>query len=139
MNQKNRPKVGVGVIIIRDDKVLMGLRTGAHGEGTWCFPGGHLEYGETPEECGKREMVEETGLEGKQMDRVPIFTNDIFSFEDKHYITLFVVARKVIGEPRVMEPDKCERWEWFPWDQMPDNIFLPIENLKKTGYTPARV
>lgn len=138
MNQENRPKVGVGVIVFRGGKVLMGLRRGAHGDGTWCFPGGHLGYGETPEKCGAREMMEETGIQAGEMIHIPLFTNDIFSGEDKHYITLFVVARKVVGEPKVMEPDKCERWEWFPWDQMPDNIFLPIENLKKTGYTPVR-
>ena len=40
-----RPKVGVGVIIIKDGKFLMGWRKKSHGSGTWCPPGGHLEYG----------------------------------------------------------------------------------------------
>ncbi|MBI2476733.1 NUDIX domain-containing protein, partial [Candidatus Uhrbacteria bacterium] len=40
-----RPKVGVGVIVWRDCEVLMQERIGAHGAGTWSFPGGHLEFG----------------------------------------------------------------------------------------------
>lgn len=135
MNKENRPKVGVGVIIMRDGKVLMGLRKSAHGIGTWCFPGGHLEYGETPEECGIRETLEETGLQIKKAIRGP-YTNDIFAGDTKHYVTLYVIAEEFSGEPKVMEPEKCEKWEWFSWDAMPSPLFVPLENLKKTGYTP---
>ncbi len=45
--ENKRPKVGLGVLIFKDGKVLLGKRKGAHGEGTWCPPGGHLEFGET--------------------------------------------------------------------------------------------
>jgi len=41
------PRVGLGVLIIKDGKVLLGRRKGAHGEGTWAPPGGHLECGES--------------------------------------------------------------------------------------------
>ena len=47
-------RVGVGVIIRKNDQVLLGERKGAHGEGTWAFPGGHLEFGETLVECSLR-------------------------------------------------------------------------------------
>jgi 8-oxo-dGTP diphosphatase len=46
MDEIKRPKVGVGVIIKKDGKVLMGKRKNAHGDGTWSFTGGHLEFGE---------------------------------------------------------------------------------------------
>ena len=63
MSERELPKVGVGVIVVRDGKVLLGKRRGAHGEGSWSFPGGHLEFNELLEICAKREAKEETGLE----------------------------------------------------------------------------
>ncbi len=131
-----RPKVGVAAIIVQDGKVLLGRRRGAHGEGDWCFPGGHLEYGETVEDCAKREAMEETGLGIKVTGRAP-FTNDFFEKESKHYVTLFVVARIESGALTNREPQKCSGWQWFSWDALPSPLFLPIINLLKTGFNPA--
>ena len=58
---KNRVQVGLGIIVVKDGKVLLGKRKSAHGKGTWCFPGGHLEFSESWEDCAKRETKEETG------------------------------------------------------------------------------
>lgn len=57
------PKVGVGVFVMRNGQVLIGKRKGAHGEGEYSFPGGHLEYMESFEGCARRETQEETGIE----------------------------------------------------------------------------
>jgi 8-oxo-dGTP diphosphatase len=57
-----RPGVGVLVILKYNDKVLLGKRKGSHGHGEWSFPGGHLELNETIEECGKREVLEDSYL-----------------------------------------------------------------------------
>ena len=59
----NYPRVGVGVIVTKDDRLLLLERKGVHGQGTWSTPGGHLEYGESPEACAARETKEETGVE----------------------------------------------------------------------------
>lgn len=58
----NRPKVGVGVIVIKNNKVLLGKRKNSHGQGTWCFPGGHLEFNESWKNCAIRETKEETDV-----------------------------------------------------------------------------
>ena len=58
----NIPRIGVGCVVERNGLVLLGQRKGAHAEGFWAFPGGHLEFGETVEACARRELVEETGL-----------------------------------------------------------------------------
>jgi 8-oxo-dGTP diphosphatase len=129
----DRPGVGVGVIIIKDNKVLLGKRKNAHGEGSWCFPGGHLEFNEDIEDCAKREVFEETGIKIKNIKTVT-FTNDIFKEEEKHYITLFLVAEYDSRKIRVMEPEKCEKWEWFEWSNLPQPLFLPIQNLLKQGF-----
>jgi len=60
---KSEPKVGVAMIINRDNRVLLIKRKNVLGDGTWSTPGGHLDYGETPEQCAAREAREEVGLE----------------------------------------------------------------------------
>jgi 8-oxo-dGTP diphosphatase len=125
--EKERPKIGIGVAVIKDQRVLLGKRIGAHGEGDWAFPGGHLEFGETPAECAQRELLEEAGLAATRMISGP-WTNDIFC-GTKHYITLFMIVTQFTGEPRVLEPHKCENWEWFAWENLPQPLFAPIQSL----------
>jgi 8-oxo-dGTP diphosphatase len=126
----NNPRVGVAVIICKEKFVLMGKRKNAHGTACWSFPGGHLEFGETPEQCAQREVLEETGLVVSSI-RPYAYTNDIFVQENKHYISLFMLADYIGGEPHVCEPDKCENWHWFAYDASPQPLFLTIENLIK--------
>lgn len=135
--EKDRPKVGVGVLVTKNGKVLFGKRKNAHGEGSWCFPGGHLERGEKIEDCAKREVMEETGLSIKNLRFGP-YTNDIFKKEDKHYVTLFVIADYDSGELKLMEPERCERWDWFDWEGLPRPLFLPEQNLLEGKYNPFK-
>jgi 8-oxo-dGTP diphosphatase len=132
---ENRPKIGVGVIILKDGKVLLGKRKNAHGEGSWCCPGGHLEFNESWKECATRETLEETSLKIKNI-RFATATNDIFPIEEKHYVTIFMLADYDSGELQIMEPEKCERWEWFNWEKLPEPLFIPEQNLIKQGFTP---
>lgn len=129
----SHPRVGVGVIVIRHGLILLGLRQGSHGSGTWALPGGHLEFGETVEECAMREVREETGLEIHDLSAGP-YANDLF--EGKHYVTLFVVAHSPDGEPRLMEPEKCSQWQWFHWSDLPQPLFPPVETIRSWGYVP---
>jgi 8-oxo-dGTP diphosphatase len=135
MQMENRPKVGIGVIIIKDNKILLGKRRNAHGEGSWCYPGGHLEFGESWEECSRREVREEVGIEIKNL-RFGTITNDIFKNEHKHYITISMISDFESGEVTLMEPDKCDKWEWFEWDNLPSPLFLPTINQLKEGFKP---
>jgi 8-oxo-dGTP diphosphatase len=128
-------RVGLGVIILREGKVLLHKRKGAHGSGHWSFPGGHLEWMETWEECAARETKEECGLDIKNI-RFSTATNDKMPDEDKHYITIYMVADAPEGEPQIMEPDKCECWEWHDWDNLPEPLFIPVENLIASGWRP---
>ncbi len=131
----NKPKVGVGVIVIKDGKVLIGKRKNAHGSGSWAFPGGYLEFNESWEECAEREVMEETGIQIDNL-RFGTATNDIFEKENKHYITIFMVADLVSGTVEIKEPHKCEKWEWFHWDKLPCPLFIPFQNLLKTKFDP---
>lgn len=130
-----KPKIGIGVIIIKDNKVLFGKRKNSHGDGTWSLPGGHLEFGESWEDCALREVEEEVGITINNLHFVTA-TNDIFQAEEKHYVTLFVKADYVAGEVTLKEPEKCEQWNWFDWDNLPQPLFLPIENLLRQKFNP---
>jgi 8-oxo-dGTP diphosphatase len=131
------PRVGVGVIVMRRGLVLLGQRQGAHGDGTWALPGGHLEFGETVEDCARREVAEETGLELQGITLGP-YTSTLFAAEGEHYITLFVLAPSEVGEAEVREPAKCTRWEWFPWSALPSPLFEPLRSLLLSGFVPDR-
>jgi len=131
----SRPIIGVAVIVVRDNRVLLGKRKGAHGAGGWQFPGGHLEYNESIENCAAREVWEETGLHIRNLRSGP-YTNDIFREEKKHYVTLFVVADYEAGTAQVKEPEKCERWQWFKWGVFPEPLFLPTKHLLEQGFSP---
>jgi len=129
----NAPRVGVGVIVMREGLVLLGLRKGSHGAGTWALPGGHLEFGESLEQCAAREVLEETGLALHDLTQ-GTFSNDLF--EGRHYVTLFMLARADGGEPQVLEPDKCERWAWHRWSALPAPLFQPLASILRAGYVP---
>jgi 8-oxo-dGTP diphosphatase len=136
MHGPNQTRVGVGVIVLRAGRVLLGLRRGSHGAGSWALPGGHLDFGEGVESCARRELLEETGLVAATIRQAP-FTVDGFPSEGRHYVTLFVQAFDVTGEPENREPEKCAGWDWFRWDELPEPLFAPLQSLRSLGFTPA--
>jgi MOSC domain-containing protein YiiM/ADP-ribose pyrophosphatase YjhB (NUDIX family) len=127
--------IGVGVIVVRSEHVLLGLRRGAHGAGSWSFPGGNLDGDESVEVCALRELSEEVGVEAIN-PRVVAETEDD-SPEGLRYRTLFVQVDWTRGEPVVREPDKCLRWGWFAWNEPPQPLFLPVASLRAGGFRPS--
>jgi 8-oxo-dGTP diphosphatase len=85
-NKKQRPKVGIGVMVLKDGKVLLGKRKGSHGIGEYSIPGGHLEHMESFEECAKRETLEETGIEVRNVRFV--YLGNIKEYAPKHYVQI---------------------------------------------------
>ena len=131
-NMKYYPRVGVGVLIFnKQHEILLGKRAGSHGAHTWCNPGGHLEYGESFAACAIREVKEETNI--IIVDPVLVgITNDIFSDENKHYISIFMQADYPPNQPLVnLEPHKTTEFQWFSLDNLPKQLFLPFANLLK--------
>ncbi len=130
--ENTKPKVGIGVLIIKDGKVLLGKRKGSHGEGDYAFPGGHLEHGESFEQCAKRETMEECGIEIKNV-RFLLVAN-ILEFMPKHYVHLTLCADWKEGTPTVKEPEKAENWGWHTIDNIPEPLFdmckISLESYK---------
>lgn len=131
------PRVGVGVCIFKNGKILLGQRQKSSGRGvySWCPPGGKLEFGESIEECARRETLEEAGIKISDPTIITC-TNDIFKTEHEHFITIYVRANWINGEPQILEPHKMAQWAWFDWDQLPKPLFMPFSNLLKTGFKP---
>jgi 8-oxo-dGTP diphosphatase len=134
LNGRAARELGVGVIVVRGDSVLFGLRRGGHGGGTWSFPGGHIDDGESPEACALRELDEETGLCGLNPRRVGM-TEDVFA-DGSRYRTCFVRVEWAGGEALLREPHACERWRWLGWDDAPEPLFLPVASLHASGFRP---
>jgi 8-oxo-dGTP diphosphatase len=120
------PKVGIGVLIIRDEKVLLSKRINSAGEGTWCLPGGRLEFNETFEGCGKREVKEETGLDVDSLEVISL-SNDIMYGD--HWITIGIKPSIVNGEPTIKEPQKFIEMGWFDFDSLPEPLFLASKKI----------
>lgn len=125
-----RPAVGIGVFVFKDGKFLLGKRVGKHGYDKWSVPGGYLEYGETFEECAKRETMEETGLKIKNI-RFYAVVNNVFHDENSHSITIFMFSDWAGGKPKVTEPDKFIDLGWYGFKDLPKPLFLPLVQLKK--------
>jgi len=119
-----RPKVGIGVMILKDGKILLGKRKNAHGEGEYAFPGGHLEHLESIVACAKRETAEETGIEIANVRFLRLL--NLTAYAPKHYVHLTMLADWASGEPRVLEPEKCEGWEWHDPERLPEPVFATV-------------
>ena len=129
-------KVGVGVLILKDNKVLLGHRCtkyddtgGIHEPDSWTLPGGKQEYNETILECAIRETKEETNLVISDFDVIGA-SDDIGT--DRHFITIHVLAKGISGELKIMEKNKIDDWKWFDLDNMPEKIYSPSEKTIKT-------
>ena len=110
-------RVGVGVMILKQGRVLLGKRKGSHGAGEYAFPGGHLDYMESFEDCARRETREECGIE---IDNVRFqFVANVRQYSPKHYAHVGLIADWKNGEPRVLEPAKCDGWNWYDFDSLP--------------------
>lgn len=118
---ESKPRVGIGIMILKNKKVLLGKRKGSHGAGEYSFPGGHLEYMESFEECALREIAEECGIQIKNLRFIHL--SNIKRYYPKHYVHIGLMADWKFGEPKVLEPDKCDSWDWYDLNNLPSPMF----------------
>lgn len=122
--QAVRPKVGVGVMLMREGKVLLGKRRGAHGAETYGWCGGHVEFGESLEGAAGREVREETGLEIRELKFMCV--SNIVQY-GKHYLDVEFLCTDFVGEPSVQERNRVESWQWYDLDDLPAPLFVAVE------------
>lgn len=106
------PRVGVGVAVIDDGKILLIRRGREPGRGLWAVPGGKVRRGERLEDAAKREAMEETGLDVEIGDVVWVGEHiDV----DHHLVLIDFSARLVGGE--LHAGDDADDARWVPIDE----------------------
>ncbi|WP_455222078.1 NUDIX hydrolase [Kaarinaea lacus] len=115
---KNWPIVGVGAVVIHEDRVLLVKRGQAPFQGKWCIPGGKVRYGETLQQAAEREIHEETGITIKAGEPVYVFdTIDTASSEQSyHYVVIDLQADYISGNPQAR--DDVLDAAWFDKDEV---------------------
>jgi 8-oxo-dGTP diphosphatase len=127
-------KLVVYVFLQRGGKLLLGKRKNAFGAGCYSMPAGHIEKGETVFECAGRELLEETGIDVDANDFEFLGVRLLKPYElngmtADPYVAFCVAPKKWEGEPRLMEPEKNEGWEWHEVGMLPEPMFPPVPML----------
>jgi ADP-ribose pyrophosphatase YjhB (NUDIX family) len=141
----DRPIIGVGAVIIKDDKVLLVKRGKEPGYGTWSIPGGAVNLGEKLSEAIKREVLEETGLLVSVGEMVKIYEpvmKDDTGRVKYHYVLVDFLCHPVSGEVNpasdILDAVLVSKSELELYDLPPVTLALVQECLnnnpkKKTG------
>jgi 8-oxo-dGTP diphosphatase len=135
------PRIGVAVLLRSQGRLLVGLRRGPYGGGSWSVPGGKLERGETPLACAVRELREETGIEDVALrmlgDGAAASTYDGGHATWPDYVTLWAVGEVDAPLPAaVLEPEKCAEWRWVTREELPAPLFRCFATLLRCGVDP---
>jgi ADP-ribose pyrophosphatase len=115
--QKNdypcNPRVAVGAVVFKDERVLLVRRGQPPSEDLWAIPGGSVEIGETMQEAAEREILEETGITVRAGE--PVYTFDVIDRDSAgkirfHYVIVDLAADYVTGEPKAGDDAAEARW-----------------------------
>ena len=119
------------MVVTHAHRVLFGHRDDDAGAPCWQLPGGWLEAGESPPQAARREVREETGLELAELRFVAV-TNNVFA-PGAHSVTLYFEA-ECIDAAALVDRGGC--WQWRDWDATTEDLFLPLELLRRSRYRP---
>ncbi len=129
-----QPKIGVGAVVIDRDRVLLVKRRFEPSAGYWSFPGGHVEPGETLEEAVLRELLEETGLVGRDPRLLAVTEYVCLSATGRlkyHYVIIDFLIKDFSGELRLNE--ESEDAGFFSLDEALQ-MRLSISTRKLLGF-----
>ena len=112
------PAPAISLLIVTDDQVLLGKRSGEPGQGKWATPSGYIEYEDDFLTAAIREAKEETGLDVELRSIVNVTSS--FLAPGYHFLALYLLACVVGGE--LAAGDDLEEVAWFPlsgpWPQL---------------------
>jgi 8-oxo-dGTP diphosphatase len=111
-------KVGAGVLVEHEGRVLLGRRSVEPGYDCWCFPAGFVEYDEPPEKAALRECKEETGLDVRITGLLDVF---YYADDFRGAGILILYKAEVVGGELVPDDDLSEA-RFFGPDELPEDI-----------------
>lgn len=115
------PGLGVGLVIVRNGKILLYRRMRAPEAGCWSIVGGKVDFMEPAESAARREAEEETGLEIRRIKLIGS-AELITPSDSQHWISLLYIADEFSGEPSLTEPDKLSDFGWFDRNELPEPL-----------------
>jgi len=118
--------VGVGAVVFNGKGEFFLSQRGKESRnerGKWEFPGGRVEFGDTLRTTIIREFMEEYGMV-IEVEQLLAVDDHILPDEGQHWVSPTFIARHVSGEPRILEPHKCQAIGWFTLDNLPEPLSL---------------
>jgi 8-oxo-dGTP diphosphatase len=128
-----RPHVGVGVMLVRDKKLLLVKRKYNPDAGMWSIPGGHLDLGERVRDAAVREVEEETGFKTRVTELAGIIDKIMYDESENikyHYVLINYFVEQIEGEPNQAP---------VPDDDALDARFVPFNELKEYNLTESLI
>jgi ADP-ribose pyrophosphatase YjhB (NUDIX family) len=125
----------VHVLLRRDGESLLMRRAGTgFFDGLFSLPGGHVEDGESLAQAACRELLEETGVQlaPEALRRIGV----VHRRSDSNRIDFFLRASAWRGEPKIVEPDKCDALGWFAPDALPEALVPYVRQALAAGDGP---
>ena len=118
--------IGTCLFVFRGAQLLMERRSD---NGLWGLPGGSMEPGETLEQCARRELLEETGIEAEELEFFHTFSGpELHHFypngDEAFIVTTAFVVRNFKGEPRAADEESFEM-QFFDLDALPADLNPP--------------
>ncbi len=121
MNKENRPTVGVGLLVVRGNKVLLGKRQPTHARGEYGGVGGHFEYQESLEGALLRELSEEAGPNLKVKNLKLLAISNMTRYPPRHFVVVSFVAEWESGEPEANH--EVASWKWYDLNDLPSPLY----------------
>jgi 8-oxo-dGTP diphosphatase len=104
------------MILIEEGKILLIKRAAEPWKGQWAIPGGRIEDDESAEQCLKREMREETGLEVESIKLIGIYSDP--KRDPRGIIAAAYLVKRTGGQ--LEAGDDAGETRWFDLDNLPD-------------------
>lgn len=126
-----QPGVGLGVLVVRDKKILLSKRLKPYGYRKKALPGGRVEWMETLEECARREVLEETGIRLGKIHSLYTYSEEVHPKLKQHYVTFYMIARCPDDQEPIqgLEPTKHGEWGWYDPFNLPRDTWEPTKRL----------